>query len=111
MTPRPPSRPLSLVLRVAGLVLVLLVACATAEGSAGGILGFRCRFALANADPATPANVVLRFLKSDGTSTAQYVQVPPSSRRTVDADTLAALADSAFSTVVESDGSSWPTAR
>jgi len=29
MTPRPPSRPLSLVLRVAGLVLVLLVACAT----------------------------------------------------------------------------------
>ena len=72
-----------------------------AEGSTSTF--FDTQIALANPDPLASANVTLRFLKSDGSLSARYVAMPPLSRRTVTVKGVPAMAEAAFSTVVESD--------
>lgn len=63
---------------------------------------FDMRLALLNPD-ATPAQVLLRFLKPDGAATGLLVPVAGRTRATVDAATRAGLVDAEFSTVIESD--------
>ena len=53
-----------------------------AEGAVTGL--FDCRFALVNAQEAT-AHVTMRFLKDGGANACYQLEVPPVSRRTVDA--------------------------
>jgi hypothetical protein len=72
-----------------------------AEGAA--TWAFDTWFALANPG-TTVANVHLRFLRQDGVVVTYDLQVPPLSRRTVDAKDVPGLAPApGFSTVVESD--------
>jgi hypothetical protein len=72
-----------------------------AEGAANDF--FDCYFAAANPG-STPANVLFRFLRDDGVTVRQYVNVPPTSRRTVNAKSVPGLAPvGGFSTIVESD--------
>lgn len=71
-----------------------------AEGATGTL--FDCTFALVN--PSTEvATVLLRFVKGDGTTASQYLQVGPSSRATVVAKNVPGLSAAEFSTIVESD--------
>jgi hypothetical protein len=70
------------------------------EGAQSGF--FDTRFALLNPS-ATEASVLLRFQKGDGTAVTQYVAMPPLSRRTVAADSVAGLNPAEFATVVEAD--------
>jgi hypothetical protein len=71
-----------------------------AEGATNAF--FNCRFALAN--PTTsPANVLLRFLKRDGSTVTQAIAIPASGRRTLDVKTVPGMAVAEFSTIVESD--------
>jgi hypothetical protein len=72
-----------------------------AEGASSPF--FQTVLALANPDPAEPARVLLRFLKSSGASVAQFVVVPPMSRRTVAAEAVPGLVETAFSTEIQSD--------
>lgn len=75
-----------------------------AEGATGTLVEFDSVFALVNPDPALPTNVLLRFQKSDGSTVGHYVQIPPLSRRTVDAKMVDGLGTTAeFSTLIESD--------
>lgn len=63
---------------------------------------FSTRLALLNpTDTAETVNI--RFLKSDGTTSTQFLAVPAKTRRTVDVQTLTGLNNAAFSPVVESD--------
>ena len=70
-----------------------------AEGATGF---FDTSFALLNATD-TPANVLLRFQKGDGTSTTHPLTMVPRSRATIAPKAIAGLASAEFSTVVESD--------
>jgi subtilisin-like proprotein convertase family protein len=63
---------------------------------------FDDRVALANAG-VTLSEVVLRFLKADGTIVKHAVTLNALSRATVDPETLPGLASAEFSTVIESD--------
>ena len=71
-----------------------------AEGATSQV--FDCRFALLNTS-STPARVLLRFTKGDGSTAAQYVDVGPTTRATVVAKSIAGLESAEFSTIVESD--------
>jgi hypothetical protein len=71
-----------------------------AEGATGTF--FETSLALLN--PGTsPAAVVLRFLKDDGTSVGHHLTIPAGTRRTVRPASLAGLESANFSTVIESD--------
>ena len=71
-----------------------------AEGTTNAF--FHTRLALVNGGTA-PARVLLRF-QTQATTTVSYpILVPPTSRRTIDVETIAGLANASFSTVVESD--------
>jgi uncharacterized protein (DUF1800 family) len=72
-----------------------------AEGSTGTF--FDQRLALFNADGAASARVLVRFLPTGGTPVATSQVVPPRRRISINPETIAAVADTAFSTVVESD--------
>ncbi len=72
-----------------------------AEGASGAF--FDTSVALANPDPGTAASVLIRFLRSDGTTFGHYVSMPPMSRRSVDTTSFPELHDVEFATVVESD--------
>ena len=69
----------------------------------GATTTFDTRFALLNLSPTTPASTLLRFHRGDGTPLTQRVDVGPSSRETVDARNVPGLANTEFSTVIESD--------
>ncbi len=71
-----------------------------AEGATGAF--FDTRLALAN-PTGTPALVLTRFQKGDGTTVSDYRVVPPYSRATLDVETLAGLGAAEFSTLVEAD--------
>ena len=71
-----------------------------AEGATSSF--FDTRIALANPGTADAA-VLLRFLKSDGTTATERVAVPALARRTVIVKDLAGLAEAEFSTIVETD--------
>jgi hypothetical protein len=72
-----------------------------AEGATSGF--FDARIALANPG-STPANVLLRFLKGDGTTASHVVQVAAARQVTVNPKTaVSGLAAAEFSTVIESD--------
>ena len=71
-----------------------------AEGAT--IPPFDCRFVLANVGNAD-ADVILRFLKIDGTVVSTGITVPAFGRRTVDAKDVTGLESAEFSTLVESD--------
>lgn len=71
-----------------------------AEGAT--ISQMRTRFALFNPQAGT-ARVLVRFARSDASVVAQALTIPASTRMTLDAETLAQLADSEFSTTIESD--------
>lgn len=70
-----------------------------AEGSTGSF--FDTRVSLANAG-AVLANVVLTFLKADGTSVAHPLAVPPLTARAVTVESIAGMQGTAFSTVIDS---------
>jgi hypothetical protein len=71
-----------------------------AEGATGAF--FATRLAIANPSP-TPALVLTRFQKTDGTTIADYRTIAAMARTTIDVGTLAGLEAAEFSTVVESD--------
>ena len=73
-----------------------------AEGATGSF--FDCRFALMNPSATTSVTVLLRMLRTDGTTVRLPLTVGPLARQTVDAKTVAGLAAAEFSTVVEADG-------
>jgi uncharacterized protein YkwD len=71
-----------------------------AEGAT--ISGMRTRLAILN--PTTDAaRALVRFLKADGSLERQYVTVPARTRVTIDVESVSAVGDAEFSTVVESD--------
>jgi len=73
-----------------------------AEGATGEF--FDVVFALLNSSSDLgSARTLLRFLKSDGTTTSVFVSIPPRTRRTVLAAAIAGLDVAEFSTVIESD--------
>ena len=51
----------------------------------------------------TIAHVLLRFLKSDGTTASEYLAMPPRSRQHIDAAAVPGLQRADFATMVESD--------
>jgi hypothetical protein len=71
-----------------------------AEGSSGSF--FSTRIAVTNVG-ATPAAVLLRFLKGNGTTASRWLTVPGRSRRTLSSANVPELDESSFATVVESD--------
>ena len=71
-----------------------------AEGASGSF--FTTRLAVANVD-ASPASVLLRFLKGNGTTANRWLTVPGQSRRTITSSNVPELDESSFATVVESD--------
>ena len=71
-----------------------------AEGAT--IPPFDCRFVLANLG-AADANVILRFLKTNGIVVTTDLTVPARGRRTVNAKDVPGLEAAEFSTIVESD--------
>ena len=70
-----------------------------AEGASNAF--FRTQIALGNAS-LQPAVVLLRFQTDSGAIVRHVVTVPPTSRATVEAGTVIGLANTSFSTVVES---------
>ncbi len=72
-----------------------------AEGATGPF--FDTRMVVFNPSPSAPARVLLRFLTVRGAPASAFVTVPPLSRRTVDPERDAGLAQAEFSTIVESD--------
>ncbi len=73
-----------------------------AEGATAGSLGFRTRLATANPG-TTPANVLYRFLKTDGTVASRFFTLNGMTRHTLDTALVAGLGSAEFSTVCESD--------
>ena len=71
-----------------------------AEGATG--VTFDTRLAVAN-PTASPALVLTRFQKGDGTTIRDYRVVPPMQRATIDVESLAGLEAAEFSTLVEAD--------
>ncbi len=72
-----------------------------AEGAGNSF--FDTRFALLNANAST-AHVTMRFLRDDGVNFSYLVEIPPATRRTVDATDVPNLTPAnGFSTIVESD--------
>ncbi|MBL8143401.1 MAG: DUF11 domain-containing protein [Acidobacteria bacterium] len=71
-----------------------------AEGATGAF--FDTRLAIANPTPS-PALVLTRFQKTDGTTIRDYRTVPGRSRATIDVETVAGLQAAEFSTLVEAD--------
>ena len=71
-----------------------------AEGASNSF--FHTRFALLHPG-AGAASVLIRFLKSDGTTISRALPIPGRRRMTLDADTVAELDSADFSTVIESD--------
>lgn len=71
-----------------------------AEGAT--ISQMRTRFALLN-PTATPARTLLRFSRADSTVVTHLLTIPARTRATLDAETLSELANSEFSTTIESD--------
>ena len=71
-----------------------------AEGATGAF--FNTSLALFNPGPAH-ATAVLRFTTNAGVAARHVILVPAGTRRTIDANTIAGLANTSFSTVVESD--------
>ncbi len=71
-----------------------------AEGATGPF--FDTRLAIANPSNS-PALVLTRFQRSDGTTIRDYRVVPARTRTTIDVETIQGLADAAFSTLVEAD--------
>jgi hypothetical protein len=71
-----------------------------AEGATGTF--FDTRIALAN-PTATPAHVLCRYQKDDGTVVADYRTMLPFSRLTIDVDGVASMASAAFSSLIEAD--------
>jgi hypothetical protein len=71
-----------------------------AEGAQNSF--FRTQFALLNPG-GSEARVLLRFQKADGNTVTEFVAVPPMSRRTVQAQSVAGLDPAEFATLVESD--------
>lgn len=71
-----------------------------AEGASGSF--FETSFALVNPTEQA-ATVLMRFLKSDGTTGSHHLSLAPMSRATVRAADLATIAAAEFSTIVESD--------
>jgi hypothetical protein len=74
-----------------------------AEGAAGGGMAFQCRFGLTNPSPTALAHVLLRFLRSDGTSQSHRLLLPPQSEKTVEASQVLGTGFAEFATVVEAD--------
>lgn len=64
---------------------------------------FNTRMAVANPSLANAAQVLLRFLKSDGTFVTELVTIPPQQIRKVLVDDLPGMSPAEFSTVVESN--------
>jgi uncharacterized protein (TIGR03437 family) len=71
-----------------------------AEGATSSL--FDSSFAIVNTS-STAANVLMRFLKADGTRVGHYLKVGPSTRATVTAKDVPGLAVAEFSTIVEAD--------
>ncbi len=71
-----------------------------AEGATGSF--FDTRLALAN-PTATPALVLTRFQRDDGTMVPLYTPIAPHSRATIDVEGLAGMVSATFSTLVEAD--------
>ena len=71
-----------------------------AEGATG--VTFDTRLAVAN-PTASPALVLTRFQKGDGTTIRDYRVVPPMQRATIDVESLTGLEAAEFSTLVEAD--------
>ncbi len=71
-----------------------------AEGATGTF--FDTRIALAN-PTATPANVLCRYQKDDGTVVSDYRTMLPFSRLTIDVDGVSSMASAAFSSLIEAD--------
>jgi uncharacterized protein (TIGR03437 family) len=72
-----------------------------AEGATSAF--FNSSFALVNTSNTAAAHVLMRFLKGDGSTASQYLEVGPSTRATVDAKTVPGLAAAEFSTIIEAD--------
>ena len=72
-----------------------------AEGATGAF--FSTRLALFN-PRADARDVLLRFLKSDGTTVTQSLTLSPSSRRDIDVAAVPGMSAAEFATVLESDG-------
>lgn len=72
-----------------------------AEGVTGPF--FDTRVSVVNADEDATASVQLRFLTEAGTTVSEWLKVPPRTRRAIALDEVAGLADTAVSTMVESD--------
>ena len=72
-----------------------------AEGATGQF--FDAQLALLNASDTAPAHVVLRFLLPGGAEQTTYVDLPVHTRRTVNIESVAGMASTAFSTIVETD--------
>jgi hypothetical protein len=72
-----------------------------AEGATSSVF-FSTRLALVNVG-TTPANVLLRFLKTDGSNPSRALTLDGLTRRTVDVKDVAEMATAEFSTVLESD--------
>lgn len=72
-----------------------------AEGASSPF--FETSLALMNPN-VVPTRLVLRFLKDDATSVAWPVTIAPRRRLTINPGQLAAVASSAFATIVEADG-------
>ncbi len=71
-----------------------------AEGATGAF--FDTRLAIANPNPS-PALVLTRFQKADGTTIRDYRVVPAMSRTTIDVESVPGLEAAEFSTLVEAD--------
>lgn len=71
-----------------------------AEGATGAF--FRTRIALAN-PTSSVSRVLLRFLRSDGTTASRTLALGSLQRATVDADTVPGLEAAEFATIVEAD--------
>ncbi|MBA2353094.1 MAG: DUF11 domain-containing protein, partial [Acidobacteria bacterium] len=71
-----------------------------AEGATGSF--FDTRLAIAN-PTASPALVLTRFQRADGSTITDYRVVAPLSRTTIDVDTVPGLESAEFSTLIEAD--------